>query len=85
MDKADTGLTHHSKSVGSIPKDCIRCDVGQEIPKTTKKVSRIEHDDANFNIYGSKRYLVYITIDGGVDEHLWRSYENLPVSLLYDI
>lgn len=85
MDKADTGLAIHSILIGSNPKDCIRWDVGQLIGKDkTIKITSIIHDDANFNIYGVKRYLVYVTKEEGVEEHLWRSYENIPVSCLYD-
>lgn len=86
MDKADTGLTIHSISIGEDLKDCLRWDVGQMVGKNkTLQISTIIHDDANFSIYGVKRYLIYVTPAGEKGESLWRSYENMPVSCLYDI
>lgn len=86
MDKADTGLSIHSILVGSNPKDCLRWDVGQLVGKDKSlKITAIIHDDANFAIYGVKRYLIYVTKGGAEEDHLWRSYEGMPVSCLYDI
>lgn len=86
MDKADTGLTIHSISIGEDLKDCIRWDIGQLVGKKKDlKITTIIHDDANFNIYGVKRYLIYVTPVGETNETLWRSYENMSVSCLYDI
>jgi hypothetical protein len=85
-DKADTGLIIHSILIGTNPKDCLRWDIGQLVGKDKSlRVSLIVHDDTNFNLYGLKRYLVYITPVNDTTEQLWRSYENIPVSLLYDI
>lgn len=85
-DKADTGLIIHSILIGTNPKDCLRWDIGQLVGKDKSlKVTTIAHDETNFNLYGLKRYLVYVTPIGQTEETLWRSYENIPVSLLYDI
>ena len=61
--------------------------VGKPIPSSGVIVSRISQDLHDNEIFGIKRYNVFIykTEDAEKVELLWKSYDNMPCIVEYDI
>lgn len=48
------------------------------------KVTQIIEDTQSFIHFGVKRYKIYIKSNTS-EEILWRVYENVPITILYDV
>jgi hypothetical protein len=67
--------------VGPNPKDAMAYVVGMRAG--TGEVDSIVRDDAALYKYGRTIFRIYIKNDDGVME--WKSIENMPVMLEYDL
>ena len=77
----------YSIGIGNNPKDLMTWAVGKQWQTpdgNTVVIDEILRDENNFFFFGNLRYLVYVKNKDG-DRILWRSYENCPITVTYNI
>lgn len=67
--------------IGKDPKDAMAYFVGMKAG--TGKVSAIIEDEKHLHKFSHKRYLIYIENEEGI--MLWKSVDNMPCILEYDL
>lgn len=81
MEKIDGGVIH-SLAIGADWKNAFTLTVGKVVNGLT--ISTIVRDENNFYFFGNVRYVVYVKNKDGV-ECIWRTYENMPAAVTYEI